>query len=94
MINTEDRVFSFSEIARLVDQGHISLEFGASLNALFYNDSGLIVSTQPCTLDESGKLVPAEDDSTRESPYGWSSAVSTKEILRLKLLLVRLDSTV
>jgi hypothetical protein len=87
MIDTSDPVFTFEEISRLVNQGHVSLEFGASLSALFYNRGGHIVSTQPCTLTESGKLVPIEESQTSVTTIGWSSTVSTKEVIRLKTLL-------
>jgi hypothetical protein len=86
MIDTSNSVFTLEEIDRLVNQGHISLEFGASLNALFYNFRGAIVSTQPCTLSESCELVPFEADVDMPT-YGWSSTVSIKEVIRLKLLL-------
>ena len=86
MVDTSDPVFTFAEIDRLVDEGHISVEFGASLNALFYNRSGQIVSSQPCKLTASGELVPSEVES--ETRYGWSSTVSTKEVIRLKKLLL------
>jgi hypothetical protein len=85
LIDTSNPVFTLEEIDWLVSQGHISLEFGASLNALFYNRGGHIVSTQPCGLAKSGELVPIEE--YRETTYGWSSTVSTKEVIRFKTLL-------
>lgn len=87
MIDTSNPVFTLEEIDWLVNSNHISLEFGASLNALFYNRSGHIVSTQPCGLTESGELVPI--DSSGNTSFGWSSTVSTKEVIRLKALVSR-----
>jgi hypothetical protein len=86
MIDTHDPVFTFEEIAYLVEHGSISLEFGASLAALFYTHQGWIVSTQPCALD-SGKLVPVDDNEAVVTSIGWSSTIPLKEVIRLKTLL-------
>jgi hypothetical protein len=86
VIDTRDPVFTFEEIAWLVEHRSISLEFGASLAALFYTHQGWIVSTQPCAID-SGKLVPVDSNETVVTTVGWSSTIPIKEVIRLKALL-------